>query len=201
MSYMRSSSATTRASSGGLILRSWILRSLAGFRCGLDRDDRYFADSFQAMPKHGYTCMFEKDAGSSKDHDSDRRELRGCCRGVSRSEDESLPDRWMSSSTIRFGPLPYRSLEFKHETHDVATYQAAAVVNYPNDHAYTRVTEFKYLTGQVADKTSIVFEYPKEEGDPYYPIPRPENAAIYAKYKELADRASKVHFRGAAGEL
>ena len=96
----------------------------------------------------------------------------------------------------RFGPLPYRSLEFKHETHDIETYQAAAVVNYPNEQAYTRVTEFKYLTGQTAPRTSIVFEYPQEDGDPYYPIPRPENAAMYAKYKELADRTSRVHFVG-----
>jgi UDP-galactopyranose mutase len=92
--------------------------------------------------------------------------------------------------------LPYRSLEFKHETHDAAVYQSAPVVNYPNEHLYTRVTEFKYLTGQEHAKTSIVFEFPKGQGDPYYPVPRKENGQLYAKYKALADRTSKVHFVG-----
>ena len=58
------------------------------------------------------------------------------------------------------------------------------------------MTEFKYLTGQVSSKTSVVYEYPQAEGDPYYPIPRPENALLYARYKELADQASDVHFVG-----
>jgi UDP-galactopyranose mutase len=71
-----------------------------------------------------------------------------------------------------------------------------AVINYPNDHEYTRVTEFKHLTGQVHPKTSVVYEYPKDEGDPYYPVPRPENAARYARYQELAAQLSKVHFSG-----
>jgi UDP-galactopyranose mutase len=76
------------------------------------------------------------------------------------------------------------------------TFQPAAVVNYPNDHEYTRVTEFKYLTGQTSSRTSVVYEYPRAQGDPYYPIPRPENAALYARYKELADRKDNVHFVG-----
>jgi UDP-galactopyranose mutase len=87
-------------------------------------------------------------------------------------------------------------LEFKHETHDTEQFQTAPVVNYPNDHAYTRVTEFKYLTGQEHKKTSIVYEFPQAEGDPYYPIPRAENAEIYAKYKALADARTDVHFVG-----
>jgi UDP-galactopyranose mutase len=70
------------------------------------------------------------------------------------------------------------------------------VVNYPKGQPYTRITEFKYLTGQVHDKTGIVYEYPKAEGDPYYPIPRPENAELYAKYKALADARKDVHFVG-----
>jgi UDP-galactopyranose mutase len=69
-------------------------------------------------------------------------------------------------------------------------------VNYPNDHAFTRITEFKYLTGQSHKKTSIVYEYPKAEGDPYYPIPRKENAVIYTKYKALADLERNVRFVG-----
>jgi len=83
----------------------------------------------------------------------------------------------------RYGKLPYRSLDFQHETINTPVHQSVAVVNYPNEHLYTRVTEFKYLTGQEHTKTSIVYEYPREEGDPYYPVPRPENAELYKKYK------------------
>ena len=60
------------------------------------------------------------------------------------------------------------------------------MVNYPNDFDYTRVTEFKHLTGQQHSQTSIVYEYPGAEGDPYYPIPQPANAAVYNQYRELA---------------
>ena len=69
-------------------------------------------------------------------------------------------------------------------------------MNYPNEHPYTRITEFKYLTGQEHPQTSIVYEFPQAEGDPYYPVPRKENAEIYAKYKALADAEPKVHFVG-----
>jgi UDP-galactopyranose mutase len=78
-------------------------------------------------------------------------------------------------------------------------FQAAPVINYPNDNAYTRVTEFKYLTGQPHAKTTLVYEYPKSEGDPYYPVPRPENAALYRRYEELARATSGVHFAGRLG--
>ena len=96
----------------------------------------------------------------------------------------------------RFGKLPYRSLHFEFETHDVEVFQPGAVVNYPNEHAYTRVTEFKYLTGQRHPKTSVVYEFPTDEGDPYYPVPRPQNAKLYAQYKALADATPNVHFVG-----
>ncbi len=87
-------------------------------------------------------------------------------------------------------------MEFKHETVDREFYQEAPVVNFPNHQAYTRITEFKYLTGQTHPKTSIVFEFPRAEGDPYYPVPRKQNAELYAKYKELADATAGVHFVG-----
>ena len=99
----------------------------------------------------------------------------------------------------RFGKLPYRSLEFQFETRNVQVAQPAPVVNYPNENAYTRITEFKYLTGQEHDKTTLVYEYPKAEGDPYYPVPRPENAALYKQYQELAETVSNVHFLGRLG--
>jgi UDP-galactopyranose mutase len=96
----------------------------------------------------------------------------------------------------RFGVLPYRSLEFEFETHDRPVFQPGAVINYPNEHAYTRVTEFKYLTGQEHPKTTIVKEFPREGGDPYYPVPRAENAELYRRYKMLADATPGVHFVG-----
>ena len=95
-----------------------------------------------------------------------------------------------------YGKLPYRSLEFKHETHDVEFFQPAPVVNYPNEYAFTRITEFKYLTGQKHSRTSIVYEFPQAQGDPYYPIPKPENAALYGQYQTLAKETPGVHFVG-----
>ncbi len=160
-----------------------------------NRDDRYFTDSYQAMPKHGYTRMFEKMLESPNIKvmlNCDYREIAGQI-----SFKEMIYTGPVDSFfDYRYGKLPYRSLEFKHETHDCSQYQPAPVVNYPNEQAYTRVTEFKYLTGQEHKKTSIVYEYPQAEGDPYYPIPRKENAEIYSKYKKLADREEKVYFVG-----
>ena len=87
-------------------------------------------------------------------------------------------------------------MRFQHETHDQEQIQPVGVVNYPNDHAYTRVTEFKHLTGQQHAKSSIVYEYPMAEGDPYYPVPRPENARLYDRYRELAENTPDVYFCG-----
>ena len=95
-----------------------------------------------------------------------------------------------------FGKLPYRSLEFVHEHHGCAQYQATGTVNYPNDHDFTRITEFKYLTGQEAPETSIVKEFPRVDGDPYYPIPNPANEAQYQRYKQLAKTERNVVFVG-----
>src|SRR5690606_30190367 len=79
----------------------------------------------------------------------------------------------------RFGRLPYRSIDFQFETLDQPQYQTTGTVNYPTSNLYTRITEFKHLTGQIHDKTTIVYEYAKAEGDPYYPIPRKENQTLY----------------------
>ncbi len=160
-----------------------------------NNDDRYFADTFQAMPREGYTRMFER----MLDHPNITVRL-----GVDfQTMHRTYPDAEIVYTgpideffSFRYGPLPYRSLHFQHATHDQPLFQQAPVINYPNTHEYTRVTEFKYLTGQQHSKTSIVYEYPRATGDPYYPIPRPENAAIYARYRELAARTEKVHFCG-----
>ncbi len=160
-----------------------------------DRDDRYFTDWFQAMPDQGYTAMFRR----ILDHpnitvllDTDFREVR-------RTLDF---DHLVFTGPVdeffdhRFGPLPYRSLEFRRETLDREWVQAVATINYPNDHDYTRVTEFKHLTGQVHPRTSLAYEFPKGEGEPFYPIPRPENAERYRQYRTLADETPEVDFIG-----
>ena len=160
-----------------------------------NRDDRYFTDVYQAMPKHGFTKMFEK----MLDHPNIKIMLNCDYREIADQIDfkEMIYTGPVDAFfDYRYGKLPYRSLEFKHETHDCEQFQTAPVVNYPNEQAYTRITEFKYLTGQEHKKTSIVYEYPQAEGDPYYPIPRPENAEIYKKYKALAEAETSVHFVG-----
>jgi UDP-galactopyranose mutase len=161
----------------------------------LNRDDRYFTDEFQAMPLHGYTRLFE----NMLDHHNIRIELNTDYRDISNQV------RWRhliytgpvdAFFGYRYGRLPYRSLDFKFETFDCEQLQPVAVINYPNEHAYTRITEFKHLTGQKHRKTSVVYEFPTAVGDPYYPIPSPETAELYRKYKALADATPSVHFVG-----
>jgi UDP-galactopyranose mutase len=162
------------------------------------RDDRYFTDQFQAMPLHGYTRMFEK----MLDHPNIRIMLNTSYNDI---KDEVRFRELIFTGPVDeyfdycYGQLPYRSLRFEHQTMDRAQYQPAPVVNFPNEHPYTRITEFKYLTGQEHSKTSIVFEYPRSEGDPYYPIPQPKNAELYKKYKAMADALPDVHFVGRLG--
>ncbi|HEV7666439.1 MAG TPA: UDP-galactopyranose mutase [Chloroflexota bacterium] len=160
-----------------------------------NRDDRYFTDRYQAMPLHGYTRMFEQ----MLDHpnikimlNTDYREVR-----------DFIPFKQMVYTgpideffDNRFGKLPYRSLDFKFETLPSVQHQPAAVINFPNDYAYTRVTEFKYLTGQEHAKSTLVYEFPKGEGDPYYPVLNPVTGETYKQYKALADATPDVHFVG-----
>jgi UDP-galactopyranose mutase len=160
-----------------------------------NRDDRYFTDTYQAMPLHGYTRMFEQ----MLDHPNIKVMLNTDYTDVA----DWLPFKELIFTgpvdeffNFKFGKLPYRSLQFKHESLNVPVFQAAPVINYPNEHPYTRVTEFKYLTGQEHPKTSVVYEFPCAAGDPYYPIPRPENGALYKKYQALAEATPNVHFVG-----
>src|SRR5205814_8699826 len=141
-----------------------------------NRDDRYFTDQFQFMPKHGYTHLFE----NLLDHpqikivlNADYREVEKVtrCRKIIYT---GPVDEFFG---YRYGKLPYRSLKFQHATLDCERFQRTAVVNYPNDFSFTRITEFKHLTGQHHAHSSVVCEYPCAEGDPYYPIPQPCNAA------------------------
>jgi UDP-galactopyranose mutase len=160
-----------------------------------NRDDRYFTDTYQAMPLRGYTRMFE----NMLDHPNitvlTGVDYRDIVRSVKYREMvyTGPVDEFFE---YRYGKLPYRSLRFEHRNVDKQVYQQAAVINYPNEHAYTRITEFKYLTGQTNRTTSIVYEYPQSEGDPYYPVPRKENQEIYAKYQTLAAASPRTHFVG-----
>jgi UDP-galactopyranose mutase len=160
-----------------------------------NRDDRYFTDTYQAMPLYGYTRMFQK----MLSHPNIKVMLNTDYKEIV----DVIPYKFMiytgpidSFFNYCYGRLPYRSLEFKFETHDQKTFQPTGTVNYPNEHAYTRTTEFKYLTGQSHEKTTIVYEFPRAEGDPYYPIPRPENAEIYKKYQRLANAMTNTYFTG-----
>ncbi len=160
-----------------------------------NRDDRYFADTFQAMPLHGYTRMFQNMLAHPNIKvmlNTDYREVIGL-----------IPHAHLIYTgpvdaffDYRFGRLPYRSLEFRHETHDVEQLLPVGTVNHPNDYAYTRISEFKHITGQRHHQTSVVYEYPRAEGDPYYPVPRPENAELYKRYEALADAEPNVTFVG-----
>jgi UDP-galactopyranose mutase len=160
-----------------------------------NHDDRYFTDSFQKMPKEGYTRMFERmldHPGIDLRLGTDYRQIR----------DRVSFRRLVFTGPIdeffdfRLGKLPYRSLQFRHVTRDVEWAQPVAVVNHPQAEAYTRVTEYKHLTGQRHPRTSLTYEYPSDEGDPYYPVPRPENEALYRAYRRLAEACPDVLFVG-----
>jgi UDP-galactopyranose mutase len=163
-------------------------------------DDRYFTDDFQKMPAEGYTKMFER----MLSHPNVRVELGTDFASV---KNKIQADKIFYSGPIdsyfdhRFGKLPYRSLSFEHEhLPDRPQFQQVGTVNYPNDFSFTRITEFKHLTGQSHAGTSIVREYPKSEGDPYYPIPTPEALALYRQYSELAEAEKNACFIGRLAE-
>jgi UDP-galactopyranose mutase len=160
-----------------------------------NKDDRYFTDTYQAMPSYGYSKMFEK----MLSHPNIKIMLNTDYKEIV----DSIPYKFMIYTgpvdayfNYCYGKLPYRSLEFKFETVESENFQQTGTVNYPNEHPYTRITDFKYLTGQKHPKTTIVYEYPKAEGDPYYPVPRPENAEIYKKYQQLTAAMTNTYFVG-----
>ncbi|MGA7676214.1 MAG: UDP-galactopyranose mutase [Rhizomicrobium sp.] len=159
-------------------------------------DDRYFADAFQFMPAKGFSALFERmlsnpliEVRPSVDFaDLKARENYGHI--VYTGPIDAFFD-------CRFGALPYRSLHFEHEhLANVGQFQETGTINFPNDYDFTRITEFRHLTGQQHSGTSIVREYPRASGDPYYPIPRKENEALYKRYEALAAETKNVTFVG-----
>ncbi|HEX3700682.1 MAG TPA: UDP-galactopyranose mutase [Phenylobacterium sp.] len=159
-------------------------------------DDRYFTDKFQNMPAEGYTRMFENmldQAGVTVELGVDFDEVR----------EEADYDRLIFTGPIdeyfdfRYGKLPYRSLTFRHETLDQEWFQPVGTVNYPDESVpYTRISEYKHMTGQSCRKTTVTYEFPRADGDPYYPVPRPENQALYKRYEALALETPAVQFVG-----
>lgn len=162
-------------------------------------DDRYFSDPHQALPSEGYTKLFEK----MLDHPNITVRLN--------TDYFAMKDQLKDFEKLFFtGPidqffaykygnkLQYRSLRFEFETHDKEYYQSNAVINYPNDHKYTRILEFKRLTGQKNPKTTICKEYPTWEGEPYYPVHSQENRDLYEEYRKEAEKSEKdgIYFVG-----
>lgn len=161
----------------------------------VDDDDRYFSDAFQFMPEGGYTRMFER----MLSHRNIKILLQTSFEEI---RNEVRYRRLIYTGPIdeyfdfRFGKLPYRSLQFRHVTLDQPWRQPVAVVNFPETQPYTRITEYKHLTGQQHPKTSLTYEYPSDVGDPYYPVPRPENMEIYKRYEALALEQRNAWFVG-----
>ena len=163
-----------------------------------NRDDRYLSERFQALPKDGYTPMFQKMLSNPKIEvrlNTDFREAR------ERVQFEHVIftgpiDEYYEHC---FGQLPYRSLRFEPETLSQEYFQPAMQVNYPNDYDFTRIVEIKHATGQKLPSTTIVREYPQDFGpgrEPYYPIPAPDAKALYSKYAERAASEKNVTFVG-----
>jgi len=163
-----------------------------------NKDDRYFSDTYQAMPLYGYTKMVEKMLSNPKIHIMLNTDYKDIIKNIP-YENLIFTGPVDEYFNYCYGKLPYRSIDFKFETIHKENYQETGTINYPNSQLYTRITEFKHLTGQKHDKTTIVYEYPTDMGDPYYPIPRPENAALYNKYKKLAEEQENVFFSGRLG--
>lgn len=162
-------------------------------------DDRYFTDSFQFMPLHGYTKLFEKMLNHPNITIRLNTDFKAIKTLVSYNQlvYTGPIDEYFN---YFYGKLPYRSLEFVHKTIETENYQSVAVVNYPSeDVKYTRITEYKHLTGQVHPKTSLTWEYPTDTGDPFYPIPKAENHELYKKYEALANITPNVTFIGRLG--
>ena len=181
----------------------------------LSRDDRYFQDTYQGMPLEGYTPMFEK----MLDHSNIAVELgTDALKRLELSGEQILVDGEAFAGPViytgqadelfgfRFGPLPYRTLDFDFETLERDDFQGYGTVNYTVDEDFTRITEFKHLTGQILPGvTTIVREYSKaysgaQDETPYYAIINPENNALYAKYQQEADKFGNLYLLGRLAE-
>ena len=167
-------------------------------------DERYFQDTYQAMPKEGYTALFRR----MLSHHNIKVLLKADWREV---EGEVCFDRMVFTGPIDeffgylHGSLPYRSLRFELEHHPRLYVQEVGQMNYPNEYPYTRITEFKHLTGQdYLPHTTLAYEYPEAyepgKNEPYYPVPKEENEERYQLYLKEAERLKAVIFAGRLGD-
>lgn len=164
-------------------------------------DDRYFTDTYQAMPLHGYTAMFENLLNHPNIQIKTSTEFKDVLTTENQFDHIVYTGPIDAFYDYKFGHLPYRSLRFEREhLKNVEQYQSVGTINYPNDFDFTRITEFKHLTGQKHSSTSIVREYPTAVGDPYYPIPRDENEKLFKQYQALANVEENVTFVGRLAE-
>ena len=181
----------------------------------LSKDNRYFQDAYQGMPLEGYTPMFEKmlaHPNITVETGVDALRRLELADGVIKLDGEVFDGPVIYTGQadelfgFRFGPLPYRTLDFGFETLPQDVYQTHGTVNYTADQPYTRITEFKHLTGQeLPGATTIMKEYSRAytgaDGEiPYYAIINPDNNALYAKYKALADQYPGLRLLGRLAE-
>lgn len=163
-------------------------------------DDRYFSDTYQALPKGGYTQLFE----NVLDHpnievllETDYFDVKGQYSNYEKLFYTGPVDRFFEFKHSLLEKLEYRSINFVSETVDAEFFQENSVVNYPGTEVdFTRIIEYKHFGNQKSDKTTIVKEFTVDEGEPYYPVPNPRNQEIYARYKEEADQLTDVYFVG-----
>jgi len=165
-------------------------------------DDRWFADKYQVMPEDGYTRIFEnmlKNPRIEVQLNTDYFNIQGQLLKIEKIVFTAPIDRYFYYNSGYLGKLPYRSLRFKYLTYNVEYYQENSVINYPNEHRYTRSIEYKRLFEQKHHQTTIAYEYPTWEGEPYYPVPNSRNNALYEKYKARAEKLKNTHFVGRLG--
>jgi UDP-galactopyranose mutase len=184
----------------GYTLKQWSIhpRDLAPSVCGripvrLNKDERYVDHEYQLTPAKGFTAMFQKmvdhpniDLQLETDYDEVKHKIKATKATIYTGPIDEYFD-------CQLGKLPWRSLEFNFVEKDLEFEQPCVQINYPNEHDYTRTVEIKHVTGQVHPKTVISYEYPKAEGDPYYPIPMEKNQQLYLQYKKLAEQETADH--------
>lgn len=164
-----------------------------------DFDDRYFSDKYQALPKGGYTQMFVKmleHPNITVKLNTEFFDVRDQIKDYEKLFYTGPIDQFFDFKFSVKRKLEYRSIKFVHETLDQEFYQENSVINYPNEEDFTRIVEYKHITGQKNPKTTIVKEYTTDEGEPYYPVPNPANQEIYDQYKAEADKLENIYFVG-----
>lgn len=180
-------------------------KDLAASVCGripvrVNEDDRYFTDKYQCLPINGYTKMFENII-------SDDRISICLNKNLFDLENDIQFDKLVYTGPIdlfygyKYGKLPYRSLRFEYDTLEKEFHQPVSQVNYVDpDVEYTRVVEYKHITRQKSDVTTIAYEFSQSEGEPFYPVPSEDTRHLYLQYKELAMKESNIIFCGRLAE-